>query len=240
MWTDLNEDAAIAWERPQVLERIRDIAEQDFSAEEDKMRPVKDVLRSELPYLSQRPFLWVEVADFYTCRSAHGDPIQSKSLRLIRSQVLDHTAWRFRQWYRYPEVLREVCGDLLGELFATCRGTQGRGLVPSASDDVSNNYQVTLVSTHDVMLMPFVHLLGGFKSLPNETKVGLYEHLWPGYAASLRVEVAESSEGVWVRPSYQQHVGGRVMHLPVLAQGRSGFYPLETMEQAILTKLGRK
>lgn len=130
-------------------------------------------LQATMPYLSgtDTEFVWMHAADYFMCRAAHELPLLPGLTEEDAAATVQQVEWRFDQWYRSHFVRAHAAGPLLTRLLdRMCRAALGR---PSEL--------VLLYSGHDITVLPLLHALTGQPG-----------HLWPRYAANVRVELLQS------------------------------------------------
>lgn len=152
--------------------------------------------RADLSARSPSGINWVEAADHFVCRKAHGvgyakftdyddDDRVEQTLSAMSHQTLAHLAWRFRQWYMNKRLLAAVAAPPLREITEQMERTPMLG--------VNDKRPFVIYSCHDVTILGLLYGIGAdflADELSNEWR------FWPQYGSTLAFELVRIVDGV--------------------------------------------
>lgn len=226
---DLSNDPLNAFDRNPDL--IADLVSEvmlspDFQKRDSAAAPLAARLANALPGLV-RPFRsdfsqrspsginWVEAADHFVCRSAHGlgyarftdfeheDRVE-QTLAAMAHQTLSHLAWRFRKWYQNKRLLAAIAAPPLREVADELQQT------PFLA--VGDKRPFVIYSCHDITILGLLYGIGA-DFLANDKSAGA--RFWPEYGSHLVFELVRIQDGP---PSAETHVVRVLLNgKPVLA-----------------------
>jgi hypothetical protein len=101
----------------------------------------------------------------------------------LSHQTKAHLAWRFRQWYRSPELLAAIAAPPLREIT--------NQLLPAPAMTESDKRPFTIYSCHDVTILALLYAIGA-DFLANDHGEGA--RFWPEYASTLVFELVRKSD----------------------------------------------
>lgn len=141
---------------------------------------------------------WIHAADHFICRSSHGLPFSKfcsdqanedrrieEALASMHRPVIQHLAWRFRQWYKSPPLLAAIAAPPLREIEGQIRRT--------IESDGGSRAPMVVYSCHDVTILSLLYGLGAeFLEHDNSSEWKLF---WPSYASTLVIELVRIKEG---------------------------------------------
>lgn len=165
--------------------------------------PLHKQLSEVMPLLSSMPistkgashaFLWVHASDYFVCSNAHFPDRLPPRLQRLGEHTMEHLLWRFNRLFSSLNALRIAMAPLLGEVQALlqahgARATPGPppshpptpGVGPAPSSPAP---RLQVLAAHDVTLFPFLCFLCHASGLEAPD-------LWPGYAATISVELQQ-------------------------------------------------
>jgi hypothetical protein len=166
---------------------------------------------------------WVEAADHFICRTAHQlelsrfsdfehDEHIEQLLKAMTYKALGHLAWRFRKWYRNPQLLAAIAAPPLREVAQQLEHLVNRSTEIRALQDPHANF-LSLYSCHDVTLLALLYALGADFLAEEESAV--WREYWPEYASTLVLELVN------LNPEERASLGTEAEHvIRVLINGR--------------------
>jgi len=134
---------------------------------------------------------WIHAADHFICRSSHGLPYSKfcseanddrnieEALASMHRPVIQHLAWRFRQWYKSPPLLAAIAAPPLREIEGEIRQaieSGGRRRAP-----------MVIYSCHDVTILSLLYGLGA--EFLEDDAGSEWKSFWPSYASTLVIEL---------------------------------------------------
>lgn len=155
---------------------VRDVIAKDrFQTIDSMAAPLAERLVEYLPGLANAPqafggtpsgINWIHANDHFVCRGAHsvpllafsdheGSPGEDKAqaeLASFEGPVMSHLAWRFREWYRSPQLLAAVASPPLREVM--------RHMVATTGAAPTERRPFVMYSCHDVTLLGLLYALG--------------------------------------------------------------------------------
>jgi hypothetical protein len=151
--------------------------------------------RSDFSSRSPSGINWVEAADHFVCRAAHGvkfslftdhehDDQVEQTLAAMAHQTVTHLAWRFRQWYQNKRLLALIAAPPLREVADQIQATTDLA--------VNERHPFVIYSCHDITLLG---LLYGIKAdfLADDEKADW--RFWPEYGSNITFELVRIREG---------------------------------------------
>lgn len=141
---------------------------------------------------------WIHAADHFICRQSHGLPYSKfcsdqtnedwrieEALASMHQPVIQHLAWRFRQWYKSPPLLAAIAAPPLREIEGQIRRT--------IESDGGHRAPMVIYSCHDVTILSLLYGLGAeFLEDDNSSE---WKSFWPSYASTLVIELVRVKEG---------------------------------------------
>lgn len=216
---DVSNDPLNAFDRnPELISELvmEVMASNEFAKRDGAAAPLAARLANVLPGLvrqNQGDFSkrapsginWVEAADHFVCRSAHGldfakfsdfehDDRVEQTLTAMFHPTLTHLAWRFRQWYQNKRLLAAIAAPPLREIADQMTATPELG--------AGDKRPFTVYSCHDVTILGLLYGIGAdFLADDNSSSW----RWWPKYGSQLVFElvrvhgVANQSDSYLVR-----------------------------------------
>ena len=142
---------------------------------------------------------WIHAADHFICRRSHGLPYSKfcsdqtnhdrrieEALASMHRPVIQHLAWRFRQWYKSPPLLAAIAAPPLREIEGQIRRTIER-------DVGGRRAPMVIYSCHDVTILSLLYGLGAEFLEDDDNKD--WKSFWPSYASTLVIELVRVKEG---------------------------------------------
>lgn len=170
------------------------ISKPDFQSGDATAIPLASRLANVLPGLVRRTnspssrspsgINWVEAADHFVCRKAHGvdyaaftdtESEHSQMLEALSHETLAHLAWRFRQWYKHPQLLAAVAAPPLREIATQVQET------PTLK--TRDKHPFVIYSCHDVTILGILYGMGA------DFLVDEWKSFWPTYGSTLVFEL---------------------------------------------------
>ncbi|KAF0698464.1 Aste57867_10924 [Aphanomyces stellatus] len=169
-----------------------------LAAREAAMAPVKEALMRHLPLFEAHPerFTWMNAADYFVCRRAHGLPLVPHTEDLADTTI-DHLSFRFSNFYTHPPILHYVASRLVDQLVARMHD------VIHAVDTSPPKEQVCIYSGHDVSVLAFLYARMG---------AAVDASYWPDYSTAITVELYQGDDKQW---QVQTTLDGQSLGVPV-------------------------
>jgi hypothetical protein len=144
--------------------------------------------------LSPSGINWIEAADHFICRAAHGvrlskftefehDDQVEQTLAAMAHQTLTHLAWRFRQWYKNKKLLAVIAAPPLREIadqIAATPDLRGR-----------QKHPFVVYSCHDITILGLLYGIGADFLADDEKSQWRF---WPKYGSHLIFELVRISD----------------------------------------------
>lgn len=139
---------------------------------------------------------WIHAADHFICRRSHGRPYSEfcaganddrrieEALASMHRPVIQHLAWRFRQWYKSAPLLAAIAAPSLREIEGQIR----------RAIDVGGEHRAPMVvySCHDVTILSILYGLGA--EFLEDDDGNDWKCFWPSYASTLVIELVRTKE----------------------------------------------
>lgn len=213
---DVSNDPLNAFDRnPELINELvmEVMASDEFTKRDGAAAPLAARLANVLPGLvrqhqgdfSKRApsgINWVEAADHFVCRSAHGldfakfsdfehDDRVEQTLSAMFHPTLAHLAWRFRQWYQNKRLLAAIAAPPLREIADQMMSTPELG--------AGDKRPFTMYSCHDVTILGLLYGIGAdFLADDNSSSW----RWWPKYGSQLVFELVRVHGGATQGDSY--------------------------------------
>lgn len=132
---------------------------------------------------------WIEAADHFICRAAHGvrlskftefehDDQVEQTLVAMAHQTLTHLAWRFRQWYKNKKLLAVIAAPPLREIADQVAAT------PDLK--IREKHPFVVYSCHDITILGLLYGIGADFLADDEKSQWRF---WPKYGSHLIFEL---------------------------------------------------
>ncbi|CAK4510260.1 unnamed protein product [Aphanomyces euteiches] len=159
---------------------------------EAAMAPIKAELMRLLPMYSTERFTWMNAADYFVCRQAHGLDYITHTEPFAK-ETIDHLAFRFHHFYSNLPILRHVAATLADRVISEMQQT-------IESDDGVE--RVRIYSGHDVSVLALLYA----------TENIMDSSFWPDYSAAMTIELYQGDDdGKWiVETTLDGHSLGRI------------------------------
>ena len=137
---------------------------------------------------------WVEAADHFVCRMAHGvqlaqfsdhenDPGIEETLAAMAHPTTTHLAWRFRQWYQNERLLAVIAAPVLREVLDQ--------VLTTLDLRVDERHPFVIYSCHDITLLGLLYAIGA-DFLGDDQRAGW--RFWPQYGSTITFELVRIQE----------------------------------------------
>jgi hypothetical protein len=139
---------------------------------------------------------WVEAADHFICRAAHGLSLSKfsdyeaqeeyeQTLQAMSYSTLAHLSWRFRKWYQHERLLALIAAPPLREI--------ANQMVQTPHLSVNARRPFVLYSCHDITILGLLYAIGAdFLAIDNSNDTTSLNHTsgddtgrYVGYAAAI-------------------------------------------------------
>ena len=164
--------------------------------------------RSDFSSRSPSGINWVEAADHFVCRKAHGlsycafsdfehDDRVEQTLEAMSVPTLTHLAWRFRQWYQNDRLLAAIAAPPLREVADQLQQTPQLG--------ASERRPFVIYSCHDITILGLLYGIHADFLLTNDQSSDW--RFWPPYGSHLVFELVRvQDDNDVMRDSDTSHV----------------------------------
>jgi Histidine phosphatase superfamily (branch 2) len=213
---DVSNDPLNAFDRnPELInELVMEVMEStEFNKRDGAAAPLAARLANVLPGLARQHqsdfskrapsgINWVEAADHFVCRSAHGldfakfsdfehDDRVEQTLTAMFHPTLTHLAWRFRQWYQNKRLLAAIAAPPLREIADQMTATPELG--------AGDKRPFTVYSCHDVTILGLLYGIGADFLADDHSSSWRW---WPKYGSQLVFELVRVHGGATQSDSY--------------------------------------
>lgn len=158
--------------------------------------------RADFSHGSPSGINWVEAADHFVCRAAHGvdfsqftdhehDEQVEATLSAMAHQTTTHLAWRFRKWYQNDRLLAVIAAPPLREVANQVHATPLLGM--------HERRPFVIYSCHDITLLGLLYGIGA-DFLADDSKSQW--RFWPKYGSDLRFELVRLRDGAYDTDSH--------------------------------------
>lgn len=200
---DVSNDPLNAFDRnPDIIaDLVAEVLEcEEFFKRDSSAAPLAARLANYIPGLARRNakdfstrspsgINWVEAADHFICRAAHGvrlskftefehDDQVEQTLAAMAHQTLTHLAWRFRQWYKNKKLLAVIAAPPLREI------ADQVAMTPALQ--AREKHPFVVYSCHDITILGLLYGIGADFLADDEKSQWRF---WPKYGSHLIFEL---------------------------------------------------